>query len=115
MVDDAVREENLRWGAQRTITVVRELVGDRPSGETPVDSPIVQTALAAARALDIRLSPSESSTDANIPIQLKIPAISIGTGGQGARPHTAGETFDTTDAWRGTQYALLTVIALSKR
>jgi acetylornithine deacetylase/succinyl-diaminopimelate desuccinylase-like protein len=114
VVDEAVREENQRWGAAR-ITVVRELVGDRPSGRTPADSPIVQTALAAARALGIRLSPSESSTDANIPIQLKIPAITIGTGGQGTGPHTMGETFDTADAWRGTQYALLTVIALSRR
>jgi tripeptide aminopeptidase len=114
-VDEAVREENLRWAAPRTITVVRELVGDRPSGRTRADSPVVQTALAAARALGIRLSPSESSTDANIPIQLKIPAITIGTGGQGTRPHTMEETFDTADAWRGTQYALLTVLALSMR
>jgi di/tripeptidase len=75
----------------------------------------VLTALATARALGVRLSPSESSTDANIPIQLKIPAITIGTGGHGTGPHTVGETFDTADAWRGTQYALLTVIALSKR
>jgi acetylornithine deacetylase/succinyl-diaminopimelate desuccinylase-like protein len=115
VVDEAVREENQRWSAPRTITVVRELVGDRPSGQTPADSPIVQTALAAARALGIRLSTSESSTDANIPIQLKVPAVTIGTGGQGTGTHTVGETFDTADAWRGTQYALLTVIALSRR
>lgn len=113
-VDEAVREENQRWGSRSTITVARELVGDRPSGRTPADSSIVQTGLAAARALDIRLSPIESSTDANVPIQLKIPAITIGTGGQGTRPHTAGETFDTTDAWRGTQYAVLVVIALAR-
>jgi acetylornithine deacetylase/succinyl-diaminopimelate desuccinylase-like protein len=115
VVDEAVRDENQRWSAPRTITVARELVGDRPSGQTSADSPIVLTALATARALGVRLSPSESSTDANIPIQLKIPAITIGTGGHGTGPHTVGETFDTADAWRGTQYALLTVIALSKR
>jgi hypothetical protein len=28
--------------------------------------------------------------------------------------HTAGETFDTTDAWRGTQYAALLVVALAR-
>jgi len=115
VVAEAVREENQRWGAQRTVTVVMDLVGDRPSGQTPVDSPIVRTALAAASALDIRVTPSESSTDANIPIQLKIPAITIGTGGQGGGTHTAEETFDTADAWRGSQYALLMVIALSRR
>jgi acetylornithine deacetylase/succinyl-diaminopimelate desuccinylase-like protein len=114
VVDQAVREENLKWRGQGTVTVAKELVGDRPSGQTSADSPVVQTALAAARALDIRLSPIEGSTDANIPIQLKIPAITIGAGGQGTRPHTVGETFDTSGAWRGAQYAALVVIALSR-
>jgi acetylornithine deacetylase/succinyl-diaminopimelate desuccinylase-like protein len=115
VVDEAVREENQRWGARQAITVARELVGDRPAGRTPVSSPIVQTALAAARVLGVTLAPTESSTDANIPIQLGIPAITIGAGGRGSRPHTATETFDLTEAWRGTQYALLTVIALAGR
>ena len=94
---------------------VKELVGDRPPGQTPVESPIVQTALAAARALGITLTPTESSTDANVPMQLKIPAITIGAGGRGIGTHTAGETFDTTDAWKGTQYAVLLTIALARR
>ena len=114
-VDEAVREENQRGGVQRAITSVRELVGDRPPGQTSPDSPVVQTALAAARTLGITLTPTESSTDANVPIQLKIPAITIGTGGRGSRPHTAGETFDTTDAWKGTQYAVLVAIELARR
>ena len=113
-VDAAVREENERWGTSRAITVSRKLVGDRPAGATPARAPIVQTALAAARALGISVSPSESSTDANVPIQLRIPAIMVGAGGHGANPHTPGETFDTTDAWRGTQYVVLLTIALSQ-
>jgi tripeptide aminopeptidase len=113
-VDEAVREENQRGGVQGAITSVRELVGERPAGQTPPDSPVVQAALGAARTLGITLTPAESSTDANIPIQLKIPAITIGTGGRGTRPHTAGETFDTTDAWKGTQYAVLVVIELAR-
>ena len=114
-VDEAVREENQRGGVQGAITSVRELVGERPAGQTPPDSPVVQAALAAARALGITLTPAESSTDANLPIQLKIPAITIGTGGRGTGPHTAGETFDTTDAWKGTQYAVLVAIELARR
>jgi tripeptide aminopeptidase len=114
-VDVAVREENDRAGNQRAITVLKELVGDRPSGQTSATAPIVQTALAAARALGIAVSPTESSTDANVPIQLGIPAITVGAGGRGSGPHTAGETFDTTDAWRGTQYAVLLTIALAER
>ena len=114
-VDEAVREENQRGRVRGAITSVRELVGDRPPGQTPPESPVVRAALAAARTLGITLTPTESSTDANIPIQLKIPAITIGTGGRGTGPHTAGETFDTTDAWKGTQYAVLVVIELARR
>lgn len=114
-VDEAVREENQRGGVQRAITSVRELVGERPPGETSPESLVVQRALAAARTLGITLTPSESSTDANVPIQLKIPAITIGTGGRGSGSHTTGETFDTTDAWKGTQYAVLVAIELARR
>jgi len=113
--DDAAAEENRRGGVAGAITVVRQLVGDRPPGRTPAGSPIVQTALAAARALGLTLTPTESSTDANVPIQLKIPAIAIGTGGRSTGPHTANETYDTTDAWRGTQFAALTVVMLAGR
>jgi tripeptide aminopeptidase len=113
-VDASVSEAKQRWGARRSITVVKQLVGDRPSGQTPPSSPVVQTGIAAARALGIDISRIESSTDANVPIQLGIPAITIGAGGRGADAHTVGETFDTTDAWRGTQYAVLLTIALAR-
>jgi di/tripeptidase len=113
-VDEGIREENQHGGVPRAITVVKELVGDRPAGETALDSPIVQTALAAGRALGLSLTPLESSTDANVPIQLGIPAITIGTGGAGTGPHTTGERYDTADAWRGTQYAVLTTLWLAK-
>jgi acetylornithine deacetylase/succinyl-diaminopimelate desuccinylase-like protein len=113
-VDEAVREENERWGSRRAIGVVKQLVGDRPPGQTPAAAPIVQSALAAGRALGIALSPSESSTDAGVAIQLKIPAITVGAGGRGTGAHTREETFDTTDAWRGTQYVVLLTIALTQ-
>jgi acetylornithine deacetylase/succinyl-diaminopimelate desuccinylase-like protein len=113
-VDEGVREENQRGGVPRAITVAKQLVGDRPAGETPLDSSIVQTALAAGRALGLSLTPLESSTDANVPIHLGIPAITIGTGGAGTAPHTTGERYDTAEAWRGTQYAVLTTLLLAK-
>jgi tripeptide aminopeptidase len=115
VVDEAVREENERWGSGRAIGVMKELVGDRPPGQTPAAAPIVQSALAAGRALGIALSPSESSTDAGVPIQLKIPAITIGAGGRGTGAHTREETFDTTDAWQGSQLVVLLAIALTRQ
>jgi acetylornithine deacetylase/succinyl-diaminopimelate desuccinylase-like protein len=45
-VDKAVVEENARWGSPGVITVVTDLVGDRPAGSISEDAPIVATALA---------------------------------------------------------------------
>ena len=114
-VDAAVVEENGRWGSPRMITVTKDLVGDRPAGSTPDGSPIVQTAIAVTRALGFAANLGEGSTDANVPMSLKIPAITIGAGGRGTGAHALGETFDTTDSWLGTERALLLTIALAQR
>jgi acetylornithine deacetylase/succinyl-diaminopimelate desuccinylase-like protein len=114
-VDAAVIEENERWGSPRMITVTKDLVGDRPAGSTPDGSPIVQTAIAVTRALGFAANLGEGSTDANVPMSLKIPAITIGAGGRGTGAHALGETFDTTDSWLGTERALLLTIALAQR
>jgi len=113
-VEAGVRDENTRWTSAQRVTAKTELVGDRPAGRTPDDSLLVQTARRASRALGLTVPENESSTDANVPMQLKIPAVTIGAGGSGAGQHTAGETFDTTDAWRGSQYAALLTIALAR-
>jgi tripeptide aminopeptidase len=111
-VDAAVVEENQRWGGRATITVVKELVGDRPAGSTPENSPIVRSGLGAATALGFNATLGEGSTDSNTPMSLKIPAITIGGGGRGRDAHALTESFDVTDAWMGTQHALLVAIAL---
>jgi acetylornithine deacetylase/succinyl-diaminopimelate desuccinylase-like protein len=111
----AVEEENQRWHNRGPISVSAELVGVRPAGQTPKDSPIVQTALAVSRALDIAETLHEGSTDANVPMNLGIPAITIsGGGGGGGGAHSLNETFDTRDSWRGTQRALLLAVALAR-
>ena len=76
-VDLAAVEENARWCRQGVVTVTKELVGDRPAGSTPLAAPIVQTAQAVSRALGFSLALGEGSTDANIPMSLKIAAITI--------------------------------------
>jgi tripeptide aminopeptidase len=114
-VDAAVAEENDRWGTPRLITVTKDLVGDRPAGSTSEEAPIVQTAIAVNRALGLTASLGEGSTDANLPMSLRIPAITIGAGGRGSGAHALGETFDATDSWRGTERALLLTIALAQR
>ena len=49
-----------------------------------------------------------------MPMAMHIPAITIGGGGRGRDAHALTESFDTTDAWMGAQYALLLTIALAR-
>ena len=113
-VKEAVAEENARWNNRGAVSASAELVGVRPAGQTPKDSPIVQTALAVSRAMKIEEVLREGSTDANVPMNLGIPAITISGGGAGTGAHSLNETFNAKDSWRGTQRALLLAIAASE-
>ena len=113
-IQQAVAEENTRWNHRGPVSASAELVGVRPAGETAKDSPIVQTAIAVSRAMRIEESLHEGSTDSNVPMNLKIPAITIGGGGAGTGAHSLNETFDSTDSWRGAQRALLLAVALAR-
>jgi acetylornithine deacetylase/succinyl-diaminopimelate desuccinylase-like protein len=112
-VDDAVADENARWGS-RQLTVEKTLVGDRPAGRTPATAPIVTAAVAVSKALNLRVSLDEGSTDSNIPMNMGIAAITIDGGGRGRGAHALDESFDSTDSWQGTQRALLLAIALAQ-
>lgn len=112
-IDAAVREENGRWG-RTGVTVVKELVGDRPAGSVPDEAPIMQTAVTVARALRLIPVQSESSSDSNLPMSLGIPAVTIGAGGESFDAHALTEWFDATNAWRGTQNAVLLTVALAQ-
>ena len=82
-VQDAVTEENARWHSQ-ALTVSIETVGMRPAGRMPASAPIVQAAASVSKALNLPLSFAEGSTDANLPLSLGIPAVTIDTGGRGS-------------------------------
>jgi tripeptide aminopeptidase len=113
-IDRAVVEENARWGRPGVITVVKDLVGDRPPGSISNDAPIVETALASARAVGLPVGISEGSTDANIAMSLNIPAVTVGGGGRSMNAHAPNESYDSTDSWRGTENAVLLTIALAR-
>jgi tripeptide aminopeptidase len=113
-VQEAVDEENKRWNGRGPVTASLELVGLRPAGSTPVDSAIVITALAVTKLFGGTGRTGEGSTDANVPMNLGIPAITIGGGGRESGAHSLNETFDTKDSYLGTQRALLLAIALAR-
>jgi tripeptide aminopeptidase len=112
-VDDAARDENARWGSGR-LAVEKELVGDRPAGETPRTAAIVLAAVAINQALGYATDLGEGSTDSNVPMSLGIPAITVGGGGLGTGAHSPSEAFDSTDSWKGTERVLLLVLTAVK-
>ena len=112
-VQDAVTHENARWNSQ-ALTVSIETVGMRPAGRLPSTAPIVQAAISVSKALNLPISFAEGSTDSNLPLSLGIPAVTIDTGGRGSGAHTEQETFDATEAWKGTQRALLLAVVLAQ-
>jgi acetylornithine deacetylase/succinyl-diaminopimelate desuccinylase-like protein len=112
-VDRALGEENRRAGGRGALTVEKKIVGARPAARQEESSPIVRQAIAITRALGGAISLREGSTDANIPMSLSIPALTIGGGGSGAGAHSLAETFDTRNSWKGAERALLLAIALA--
>ncbi|MGV3678274.1 MAG: M20/M25/M40 family metallo-hydrolase [Acidovorax sp.] len=110
-VDEAVAEENKRWGVN-TLSASTKLIGDRPGGRTPVDSILVEAAVRANTAFGHKTVLSGASTDANVPMSLGIPAIVIGGGGKTGGFHALSEWIDLTDAWKGAQNSLVTVLGL---
>jgi tripeptide aminopeptidase len=90
-VDEAMQIENSR-GAGRVATKIKE-IGSRPGGGLAPDAPILEYLRAVDAHLGIRSHLDCSSTDANIPLSLGIPAVSIGTGGQGGGAHTPSEWY----------------------
>lgn len=113
-IDDALAAEKARWprsGASLELQI--DTIGIRPAGRQPSSAPIVRVALAAAHVLGQRSRLVASSTDANIPISMGIPAIAIDGGGRGGGSHTLNEWYeDTPDAYKGPQWAALIVATL---
>jgi tripeptide aminopeptidase len=87
-----------------------ELIGDRPGGELPPDSPLLATLRAVDRHLNLRTELKTGSTDANIPLSLGIPALAIGAGGLGGGIHTLQEWYDPTGRQNALRRILLTLL-----
>jgi acetylornithine deacetylase/succinyl-diaminopimelate desuccinylase-like protein len=115
-VRTALAAENNRWPSSRVrLTVKVDTIGIRPAGAQPDSAFIVQTAIKAGKALGFSAPTSASSTDANYPISLGIPAITIDGGGDGKGAHAMSESYDDGDrGWLGPQWAALIVATLAQ-
>lgn len=110
-VQHALAEENQLRSRGEPLTVDVDMIGDRPSGEIAEEHAFVQQAAAVTRALGLEPTFARSSTDANIPISMGIPAITTGGGGQGFGAHSLGEWFRNVDGHIGVQRVLLITLA----
>ena len=116
LMHEAVEEENrARSTSQGKIEIDVKLIGDRPFGEIFQTAPIVQTAAAVIRALGMVPTFGLSSTDANIPLSMGIPAITLESGGTGSRNHTLDEWIDVekTASVRGIHIAMGILLSLA--
>lgn len=91
-----------------------QAIGQRPTGTSPPDSPVVRAAEAATRALGEEPELVAASTDANVPLALGIPAIALGAGGRSGATHSLAEWYDNDGGPEGIQRLLLVVVALSE-
>ena len=83
-----------------------------PGRVTEPSAPLVRSAVEATRALGEEPVLISSSTDANLPMSLGIPSITMGAGGRGGGIHTLEEWFENEKGPEGILRALLTVLLL---
>jgi tripeptide aminopeptidase len=91
-----------------------EKIGDRPAAQLPADSPLLEVLRAVDRHLGIQTDLRLGSTDANIPISLGVPALSIGAGGDGGGAHTVAEWYSDRDREIGLRRVLLLTLTMTE-
>ncbi|HTS46971.1 MAG TPA: M20/M25/M40 family metallo-hydrolase [Bryobacteraceae bacterium] len=111
-VERALEVENQRSSGGKVTAKIKE-IGTRPGGALPEDAAILQCIRAVDAHLGIRSHLDCASTDANIPLSLGLPAISIGAGGQGGGAHTPREWFHPEGRELGLRRILLTLFLLA--
>jgi len=86
-------------------------IGERPSGELPMATPLVQRAIATTTFFGETPRLTRGSTNSNIPISLGVPAITLGRGGKGGGAHSLGEWWMNKDGAKAIKLALLITLA----
>jgi acetylornithine deacetylase/succinyl-diaminopimelate desuccinylase-like protein len=118
-VEDSVEQSNARvkTPTQRARGLLKfEIIkiGDRPAAQLPSDSPLIETLRAVDRHLGLHTDLRLGSTDANIPLSLGIPSLSMGAGGDGGGAHTQAEWYSAKDREIGLRRVLLLTLAMAE-
>jgi di/tripeptidase len=107
----AAREHGM--GGAGGLSIDTKVLGVRPGGELADNSPLLAAVQAADDYLGNRARIERSSTDANIPLSLGIPAIALGAGGSSGGAHSLQEWYDPTGREIGMQRVLLTLLQVA--
>jgi di/tripeptidase len=110
-IDRSLQLENERATGGRLSARFKE-IGSRPGGRVAEGSSILRYIRAVDAHLGVKSHLDCASTDANIPLSMGLPAISIGAGGQGGGAHTPEEWFHPDGRDTGLKRVLLTLFCL---
>jgi tripeptide aminopeptidase len=95
------------------LQIIFRSLGARPAGKIADSAPLVETVRSVDRFLGNRSRIERSSTDANIPLSLGIPAVSLGAGGKGGGSHTLAEWYDSSGRDLGLKRLFLATLTLT--
>jgi len=110
MLDALTRHNDERRGGP-ILAMTVEPIGERPAGRADRTSTLVTRASEALRWVGFAPQFVSSSTDANIPISLGVPAVTMSRGGRSGRAHSLDEFWEDRDTHLSTQAVLLTLLA----
>jgi tripeptide aminopeptidase len=110
-VERAREVENQRATGGKVAAKLKE-IGSRPAAALPESAAILRYLRVVDGYLGIRSHVDTSSTDANIPLSMGIPAVAIGAGGAGGGAHTSQEWYRTEGRDLGLKRVLLTLLLL---
>ena len=112
----AVAEENAaRSTTFGKITADVKLIGERPSGVTAPETPLLRQVIATMKSFEKVPVWNVGSTDANIPISLGIPAFAMSpqAGNRGGRAHSLDEWIDVDQPASVKDFGLALALLLS--
>ncbi len=115
-VEDAIEHCNAKSksaaNSLKRLSFAISTIGDRPAAKLPDDSALLAALRAVDRHLGLRTDLRLGSTDANIPLSLGVPALSIGAGGEGGAAHTLHEWYSPKDRELALKRVLLLTLAM---
>lgn len=106
-VERAIEVENDGANGRKVTAKIRD-IGARPGGKLSDDAALLNYIRAVDTHFGIRSRLDCASTDANVPLSMNVPAISIGAGGSGGGAHTSQEWFHPEGREFGLKRILLT-------